>query len=86
MKYSELQVNRPYLLNSGLRKWAIFLLKKIVYFCRMETTITTPVTLTEGAIKEIRKLMTAEGFDTTQVIACWCKRRRLFRHDLYFGI
>jgi iron-sulfur cluster assembly accessory protein len=32
----------------------------------METTITTPVTLTDGAIKEIRKLMAAEGFDTTQ--------------------
>ena len=32
----------------------------------METTITSPVTLTAGAIKEIRKLMAAEGFDTTQ--------------------
>ena len=32
----------------------------------METTITTPVTLTEGAIKEVRKLMAADGFDTTQ--------------------
>lgn len=32
----------------------------------METTMTTPVTLTAGAIIEIRKLMTAEGFDTTQ--------------------
>ena len=32
----------------------------------METTITTPVTLTEGAIKEVRKLMTADGFDNTQ--------------------
>lgn len=39
---------------------------KIVYFCGMETTVTTPVTLTEGAIKEVRKLMSAEGFDTTQ--------------------
>ena len=39
---------------------------KIVYFCRMETTITTPVTLTEGAIKEIKQLMAAEGFDKTQ--------------------
>jgi iron-sulfur cluster assembly protein len=34
----------------------------------METTITTPVTLTEGAIKEIRRLMTAEGFDTAQLL------------------
>ncbi|MEO7922408.1 MAG: iron-sulfur cluster assembly accessory protein [Chitinophagaceae bacterium] len=32
----------------------------------METTITAPVTLTAGAIVEIRKLMTAEGFDTSQ--------------------
>ena len=32
----------------------------------METTITTPVTLTPGAILEIRKLMAAEGFDNTQ--------------------
>ena len=28
--------------------------------------MTTPVTLTAGAIIEIRKLMTADGFDTTQ--------------------
>lgn len=34
----------------------------------METTITTPVTLTAGAIREIRKLMEQEGFDTTQVL------------------
>jgi iron-sulfur cluster assembly accessory protein len=34
----------------------------------METTTTTPVTLTPGAIKAIRKLMAAEGFDTTQVL------------------
>ena len=32
----------------------------------METTISTPVTLTAGAIIEIRKLMAAEGFDVTQ--------------------
>lgn len=32
----------------------------------MESTITTPVTLTAGAIIEVRKLMTAEGFDNTQ--------------------
>ena len=32
----------------------------------MGTTITSPVTLTAGAIVEIRKLMTADGFDTTQ--------------------
>ena len=32
----------------------------------METTIITPVTLTAGAILEIRKLMAADGFDTTQ--------------------
>jgi iron-sulfur cluster assembly protein len=34
----------------------------------METTITTPVTLTKGAIVEIRKLMDQPGFDTTQAL------------------
>ncbi|HMK25739.1 MAG TPA: iron-sulfur cluster assembly accessory protein [Chitinophagaceae bacterium] len=32
----------------------------------METTMTMPVTLTAGAIAEIKRLMAAEGFDTTQ--------------------
>ena len=32
----------------------------------METTITSPVTFTEGAIKEIRKLMAKENFDHSQ--------------------
>lgn len=32
----------------------------------MENTITSPVTLTEGALDEIKRLMAAEGFDTTQ--------------------
>ncbi len=32
----------------------------------METTINAPVSLTEGAIIEIRKLMEKEGFDNTQ--------------------
>lgn len=32
----------------------------------METTLTKPVTITAGAILEIRKLMNAEGFDATQ--------------------
>ena len=32
----------------------------------METTLTTPVILTESAIAEIRKLMAKEGFDTSQ--------------------
>ena len=31
----------------------------------METTSSTPVTLTESAIAEIRKLMQADGFDTS---------------------
>lgn len=34
----------------------------------MEMTITTPVTLTPGALVEIRRLMAQEGFDTTQVL------------------
>lgn len=32
----------------------------------METTINTPVSLTEGAIKEVRELMMKENFDPTQ--------------------
>jgi iron-sulfur cluster assembly protein len=32
----------------------------------METTVSTPVTFTEGAVKEIRKLMGKEGFDHSQ--------------------
>ena len=32
----------------------------------METTLTTPVILTESAIAEIRKLIAKEGFDATQ--------------------
>jgi iron-sulfur cluster assembly protein len=36
------------------------------YFCSMETTMTIPVILTEGAIAEIRRLMSVDGFDTTQ--------------------
>jgi iron-sulfur cluster assembly protein len=34
----------------------------------MEMTITTPVTLTAGAINAIRKLMAAEEFDKTQLL------------------
>jgi iron-sulfur cluster assembly protein len=32
----------------------------------METSTISPVTLTKGAIVEVRKLMQAEGFDNTQ--------------------
>ena len=32
----------------------------------MEATMTIPVTLTAGAITEIKRLMAVEGFDTTQ--------------------
>ena len=32
----------------------------------MDTITTTPVTFTEGAVKEIRKLMLKEGFDQSQ--------------------
>ena len=34
----------------------------------METTINTPVTLTEGAIVELRRLMAEPGFDATQLL------------------
>lgn len=32
----------------------------------METTINAPVSLTEGAIREVRRLMEKEDFDSTQ--------------------
>ena len=47
---------------------AFYPLKKFVYFCIMDTTITSPVTLTAGAIKELQRLMSAPGFDTTQLL------------------
>ena len=34
----------------------------------METIMTLPVTLTEGAVKAIKKLMSQEGFDNTQFL------------------
>jgi iron-sulfur cluster assembly accessory protein len=34
----------------------------------METTTTIPVTLTAGAVTEIRRLMAQEGFDKSQVL------------------
>lgn len=49
--------------NPGLLFLAI-----IGYFCGMEMTMTNPVTLTAGAVAEIRKLMAADNFDTTQVL------------------
>lgn len=39
----------------------------------MESAITTPVSFTEGAIKEIRKLMEKEGFDTKQALRAGVK-------------
>jgi iron-sulfur cluster assembly accessory protein len=43
----------------------------VFYFCRqikntMVITENKPVTITEGAIKQIKKLMEQEGFDTAQ--------------------
>ena len=38
------------------------------YFCTMETSMTIPVTLTEGAVKAINKLMNQEGFDNSQFL------------------
>ena len=37
-----------------------------IYFCVMEITMSAPVTLTDGAIKEISRLMSEDGFDKTQ--------------------
>ena len=40
----------------------------IIYFCIMEITTSAPVTLTPGAVAEIRKLMSNEDFDNTQFL------------------
>lgn len=42
--------------------------RMIGYFCSMEMTMTNPVTLTAGAVAEIRKLMAADNFDNSQVL------------------
>lgn len=34
----------------------------------METTISSPVSFTEGAIKELKRLMDEEGFDASQYL------------------
>ena len=36
------------------------------YFCSMGSTLSSPVILTPGSIKEINKLLNNEGFDKTQ--------------------
>lgn len=33
------------------------------YFCRMDTQVEAPVSLTAGAVKEIKRLMAEPGFD-----------------------
>lgn len=40
----------------------------MINFALMETTTILPVTFTPGAITAIKKLMTAEGFDTTKAL------------------
>jgi iron-sulfur cluster assembly protein len=42
--------------------------KKNGYFWVMENSMTIPVTLTEGAIVAIKKLMNQEGFDNSQFL------------------
>jgi len=38
------------------------------YFCSMETMIASPLTLTDGAIKELGRLMRQPDFDSTQLL------------------
>ena len=38
------------------------------YFCNMETAISLPVTLTDGAVRELGRLMGQPDFDSTQVL------------------
>jgi iron-sulfur cluster assembly protein len=57
--YSEFSILFPFVESQTLR------LKRFnLYFCSMQTTIISPVSFTESALKEIAKLMAAEGFDT----------------------
>jgi iron-sulfur cluster assembly accessory protein len=39
-----------------------------LYFCKMETIMTTPVSLTQGAIVQVKKLMNEESFDSAQAL------------------
>ena len=39
-----------------------------LYLCSMETTIAPPVTFTNQAIKEIKRLMSEEGFDKSNFL------------------
>ena len=39
-----------------------------LYFCMMEMTTTTPVSLTTGAIVQVKKLMKEDSFDSTQAL------------------
>lgn len=39
----------------------------------METTVKTPISLTAGAVAEIKRLMQAEGFDNTQKLRAGVK-------------
>lgn len=58
--YSKFSILFPFVESQTLR------LKRFnLYFCSMETTIISPVSFTESALKEIAKLMAAEGFDTS---------------------
>lgn len=40
----------------------------IDYFCTMEKSVTIPVNLTTGAVKEIKRLMNEGGFDKTKYL------------------
>jgi iron-sulfur cluster assembly protein len=40
--------------------------EKIFYFCSMETLTSIPITLTTGAVEEVKRLMAADDFDTNQ--------------------
>jgi iron-sulfur cluster assembly protein len=56
------------MLNSLTRKWAFASSGNIDYFCVMETIATIPVTITEGALTQIRKLMNMDDFDKSQLL------------------
>lgn len=45
----------------------------ILYFCEMEKVLTSPVHFTDGALKELKRLIDESGFDTRQYLRVGAK-------------
>ena len=60
--------NKMKLKISLIETYQLLNAENYVYFCMMENLMTIPVSLTEGAIIAIKKLMNQEGFDKSQFL------------------